>query len=152
MHWLGSPIHAKRGTCLNVRVLDAWIPVSVSNVFESYSILTFTNGASEVQTLQVPHGNRDINYIIEYINNYLKYNFVASYDSARDEVVLSGGAVPTRAGKSEVLGFVDGDSSGPPDQGGLCPGVVESTYVAPDQYFVIRIFNAKIATRGVQDY
>ena len=117
LHWLGSPIHARRGTFLNVRVIDAWISVSFFNVFESNSSITFTYGASEVQNLIIPHGNRDIDFVVNFLNDNMLYDYVASYDSARNEVVLSSGTVPIRAGKSEFLGFADGDASGPPVQG-----------------------------------
>ncbi len=117
LHWLGTPIHAKRGTFLNVRVLDAWIPVSFFNVFESNSSITLTYGVSEVKNYNIPHGNRDIDFIVNFLNDNLQYGYVAAYDPARNEVVLSGGTVPIRAGKSELLGFSDGDASGPPVAG-----------------------------------
>lgn len=117
LHWMGSPIHAKRGSFLNVRVLDVWIPVSFYIVFESNSTIRITYGASEIQTLGIPQGNRDIDFITQYLNDNLRYAYAASYDPARNEIVLSGGTTPIRVGKSELLGFSEGDTSGPPVQG-----------------------------------
>ena len=74
LHWLGSPIHARRGTFLNVRVLDAWIPVSLFNVFGSNSAIKFTYSTYEVQNLNIPHGNRDIDFIVNFLNDNVLYS------------------------------------------------------------------------------
>ena len=79
--------------------------MSFFNVFSANSIIALIYDASEVQTLQVPHGNRDIDFIVNFLNDNLLYGYVASYDAARNEVVLSGGTVPIRVEKVKYLAF-----------------------------------------------
>lgn len=109
--WLSDPIIAPPGHWLNARVIDAWIPVSFYNIFESNNTLVVDYGA-EQQTIVIPPGNRDIDYMITRLNDELLYGWQLTYDTQTNRVAIDGGTgdQPTIIGDYRPLGFRSGDT------------------------------------------
>jgi len=90
-HWLSDPIVRPEGYNLNVHVLSAWIPLTYYNIYEGLYI-EFSYASPGVQRITFPPGNRDIDFLLEYINATIQNGFVAKYDPATNKISFSGGS------------------------------------------------------------
>ena len=101
IHWLTDPIIPPEGHTLKVHVISAWIPLTYYNVFEGI-YLDVSYALPGVQRITFPAGNRDIDFILSYLNISLQNDFVAEYDPATNKISFSQGT---------ALIFIEGGSA-----------------------------------------
>lgn len=70
-------------------MLSAWIPLSYFNVFSGNNRLDISYSPTDHQNLVIPEGNRDIDYIIYFLNTNLRYGYEAAYDVSTNKLLFS---------------------------------------------------------------
>lgn len=90
-HWLSDPIVKPEGYILKVHVLSAWIPLTYYNVYEGL-YLDVSYALPGIQRITFPPGNRDIDFLLDYINSSIQNDFVCKYDPATNKISFSGGS------------------------------------------------------------
>ena len=87
--WLSDPLTKPEGYYFKVHVLSAWIPLTYYNVFSDNNRLDVSYSPADNQSLVIPEGNRDIDYIIAFLNANLRYGYEASYDMSTNKLLFS---------------------------------------------------------------
>ena len=92
VHWLADPLVKPEGYYLNVHILSAWIPLTYYNVHSGNNVLDiqysipFTN-----QRIVIPEGNRDVDFLVEYVNERLLFGCEVSYDASTNKLFFTKG-------------------------------------------------------------
>eukprot|EP00873_Tetraselmis_striata_P027959 jgi/Tetstr1/448223/TSEL_035511.t1 len=119
--WLPDAIDVPARHFLEARLLNAWIPHTFYSVFADNDTLALRyytpgdpSGWAEIITL--PHGNRSIDELIEFVNPSLLYTFEMVYSPATNKVTLVSDhiaevAVDAATTCSSLLGLAPGDTS-----------------------------------------
>jgi hypothetical protein len=78
-------------------VLSVWIPLTYYNVFSGNNRLDIAYTPSDTQSLAVPEGNRNIDFIIDFLNANLRHGYEVTYDEATNRlsfIPAEGGGTP----------------------------------------------------------
>jgi hypothetical protein len=92
VHWLSDAIEKPAGYYFKVHLISCWIPLTYYNLFPGNNHLDISYGAPGVNRINFGEGNRDIDYLLEIIQNNLQNGFVVSYDPATNKVSFDGGS------------------------------------------------------------
>lgn len=93
LFWLGDAIYVPQRHDLQIKVLNAWIPHTFYSVFAANDTLNlryFPPGdpAGSPESIVLPHGNRSIDELLDYINPLLEYGYEARYDTPTNKLVF----------------------------------------------------------------
>ena len=91
VHWLADPLEKPEGFFFKVHVLSAWIPLTYYNVTSTNNRLDIAYSPTDTQSIEFPVGNRDIDELVEIMNDELRHAFIAEYDPATNKVTISQG-------------------------------------------------------------
>ncbi len=70
-------------------MLSAWIPLIYYNVFSDNNRLDISYSPADNQSLVIPEGNRDIDYVIAFLNANLRHGYGVSYDMSTNKLSFS---------------------------------------------------------------
>ena len=85
-YWLSDPLNKPEGFFFNIHVLSAWIPLTYYNVFSDNNHLDISYTPSDMQSLVIPEGNRDIDYIVAFLNASLRHGYEVAYEDATNRL------------------------------------------------------------------
>ena len=109
VHWLADPLEKPEGSYFKVHVLSAWIPLTYYNVYEGNNRLDLAYTPTQFQTIELPVGNRDVDEIVDFLNQNLLNGFVARYDPATNKITLGDGVSTIQIAETStchmLLGF-----------------------------------------------
>ena len=112
VHWLADPLEKPEGFFFKVHVLTAWIPLTYYNVTQSNNRFDLAYSPTDTQSIEFPVGNRDIDELVEILNEELRHAFEASYDPSTNKMTLSQGSSAISIESSStclgLLGFEPG--------------------------------------------
>ena len=91
VHWLADPLEKPEGSYFKVHVLSAWIPLTYYNVYPGNNRLDLSYSPTQFQTIELPVGNRDVDEIVDFLNQNLQNGFVSRYDPATNKITLGDG-------------------------------------------------------------
>eukprot|EP00873_Tetraselmis_striata_P001696 jgi/Tetstr1/421960/TSEL_012859.t1 len=119
--WLPDAIDVPARHFLEARLLNAWIPHTFYSVFadnDTLALRYYTPGdpSGRPEIITLPHGNRSIDELIEFVNPSLLYTFEMVYSPATNKVTLVSDhiaevAVDSATTCGPLLGLVPGDTS-----------------------------------------
>eukprot|EP00873_Tetraselmis_striata_P012316 jgi/Tetstr1/432580/TSEL_021950.t1 len=119
--WLPDAIDVPARHFLEARLLNAWIPHTFYSVFSDNDTLAlrfFPPGdpSGRLEIITLPHGNRSIDELIEFVNPSLLYTFEMVYSPATNKVTLVSDhiaevVVDAATTCSSLLGLAPGDTS-----------------------------------------
>ncbi len=72
-----------------VLVLSVWIPLTYYNVFSGNNRLDLAYTPSDLHSLVIPEGNRDIDFIIDFLNANLRHDYEVTYDAATNHLSIT---------------------------------------------------------------
>lgn len=87
--WLSDPLTKPEGFFFKVHVLSVWIPLTYYNVFSGNNRLDIAYTPSDTQSLVIPDGNRNIDFIIDFLNANLRHGYEVTYDEATNRLSFS---------------------------------------------------------------
>jgi hypothetical protein len=90
-----DPITVPQGITMQVQLLNAWLPRTYYNIFDGNDtlVLHYDDGGEipgQPLTIKLPRGNRSIDDIVEFLNNGLLDDYLASYDENTNKLSLRG--------------------------------------------------------------
>lgn len=119
--WLPDAIDVPARHFLEARLLNAWIPHTFYSVFadnDTLALRFFPPGdpSGRLEIITLPHGNRSIDELIEFVNPSLLYTFEMVYSPATNKVTLVSDhiaevAVDAATTCGPLLGLAPGDTS-----------------------------------------
>ena len=87
--WLSDPLKKPEGFFFKVHVLSVWIPLTYYNVFSGNNRLDIAYSPSDTQSIVIPDGNRNIDFIIDFLNANLRHGYEVTYDEATNRLSFS---------------------------------------------------------------
>ncbi len=78
---------------------SVWIPLTYYNVFSGNNRLDIAFTPSDTQSLVIPDGNRNIDFIIDYLNTNLRHGYEVTYDESTNRLSFlpaEGGGTPNQ--------------------------------------------------------
>jgi hypothetical protein len=87
--WLSDPLTKPEGFYFKVHVLSVWIPMTYYNVFSENNRLDIEYNPGDSQTIIFPEGNRDIDFLVSFLNLNLRYGYEAIYDPSTNKISFS---------------------------------------------------------------
>ena len=78
--WLSDPLTKPEGFFFKVHGISVWIPMTYYKVFSSNNRLDIAYSPSELQSLVIPEDNRNIDFIIVFLNTNLRHGYDVTYD------------------------------------------------------------------------
>ena len=87
--WLSVPLTKPEGFYFKVHVLSIWIPMVYYNVFSENNRLDIEYNPGDSQTIIFPEGNRDIDFLVSFLNLNLRYGYEAIYEPSTNKIAFS---------------------------------------------------------------
>jgi hypothetical protein len=87
--WVSDPLTKPEGFYFKVHVLSAWIPMTYYNVFLENNRLHIEYNSGDSQRIVFPEGNRDVDFLVSFLNLNLKYGYEAVYDPSTNKISFS---------------------------------------------------------------
>ncbi len=84
--WLSDPLTKPEGFFFKVHALSVWIPLTYYNVFSGNNRLDIAYTLSDIQSLVIPEGNRDIVFIIDLLKANLRHGYEVTYKAATNRL------------------------------------------------------------------
>jgi hypothetical protein len=97
--WLSDPLTKPEGFFFKVHVLSVWIPLTYYDVFSGNNRLDIAYTPSDTQSLIIPDGNRNIDFIIDFLNVNLRNGYEVTYEEATNRLSFlpaEGGGTPNQ--------------------------------------------------------
>jgi len=87
--WLSDPLTKPEGYYFKVHVLPVWLPLTYYNVFSDNKRLDISYTPADNQSLVIPEGNRDIDYITAFLNANRRHGYEVAYDMSTNKLFFS---------------------------------------------------------------
>jgi hypothetical protein len=84
-----DPLTKPEGFFFKVHVLSVWIPLTYYNVFSGNNRLDIAYTPSDTQSLVIPEGNRNVDFIIDFLNANIRHAYEVTYDEATNRLSFS---------------------------------------------------------------
>jgi hypothetical protein len=84
--WLSDPLTKPEGFFFKAYVLSVWIPLTYYKVFSCNSRLDIGYTPSDTRSLVILEGNRNIDFITDFLNTNLSHGYEVTYDYATNRL------------------------------------------------------------------
>jgi hypothetical protein len=84
--WLSDPLTKPEGFFFKVHVPSVWILLTYYNVLSDNNRFDIAYTPSDLQSLVIPEGNRDIDFIIDILNANLRHSYEVAYEAATNRL------------------------------------------------------------------